>query len=103
MDDNTNTYANAHVRGGLSRARCVRHGVEVCPDCGLNTMGADQHEAVVAELVACTLGARRRPELMVDPFAGMARRLAARFEALGVLFGAWGLRAPTQASFTVAP
>lgn len=49
-------------------------------------------DAITAELVACTLGTRRRPELRVD-LAGVGLRLAAQAGRMGRAFKAFGVAA----------
>lgn len=60
--------ANADVRGGLSRAR----GAEVPPVSWVDEWSDVEADVIAAELVACTLGARSRPELRVDPAGRVA-------------------------------
>lgn len=60
MQPNGNT--NADGRAGLSRAR----GAQVVGQ-WVDEWSDFEADVITAELVACTLGARRRPELRVDP------------------------------------
>lgn len=85
-EQGTHSVRNTHVRGGLPRAR----GHAFTPDSATDLYGlpvvsspavpdgkwllmagkvlvgeyrGEAHDVITAELVACTLGARRRPEL----------------------------------------
>lgn len=81
-----NNQTVAHVRPGLSRARGAESYLatleQVCSDDPVMLRRiADQRadlrgehgptgsECIAAELVACTLGARRRPELRMDDWS----------------------------------
>lgn len=49
---------------------------------------ADAHDVIAAELVACTLGQRRRPELRTDAFGAFTRAFMSIGRALRDVFQA---------------
>jgi len=84
-------YPNADVQGSLSRARFAAVKLEVDTarlEAALPALHSlEAHDAITAELVACTLGARRRLELRTD----VPGRLTHALQKLGRALRAAGL------------